>query len=185
LAASPDVENVYGALGDQGTTPSGLNSIVSAISAIPGANSYGGGQTDSTIALGSSTSPVIDVVNGDLTVSGNVQGYGILVVTGALTFKGNFTWNGLVLVIGDGAVYFSGGGGGTINGSVLVAKTKDPSTGATLTSLGQPVLDWSGGGGNGIYYDHCWSDSMLSMVPMTVPVSTKPLTILSVRTMAY
>ena len=185
VQASPDVENVYGALGDQGTTPSGLNSIVSTVSGIPGANIYGGGQTDSTIALGTSTAPVFDVINGDLTLTGNTQGYGILVVTGVLTFKGNFVWNGIVLVIGAGEVDFSGGGGGTINGSVLVAKTKDPTTGATLSQLGSPVLDWSGGGGNGIFYDHCWADAMLSMVPMTVPASSKPLTVLSVKTLTY
>jgi hypothetical protein len=191
LNASPDVQNVYGALGDQGTTPSGMDTIVSSVSALPGANVYTGNQTDSSINLGSlsgSTPPVmtpaIDVVNGNLTFNGNNQGYGILVVTGVLTFKGNFTWNGIVLVVGQGDIEFSGGGNGTINGSVMVAKTKD-SSGAELSALGQPTLNWSGGGGNGIYYDHCYADGLLSMIPMTVPASAKPLTILSIKTLAY
>jgi hypothetical protein len=191
LNASPDVQNVYGALGDQGTTPSGMDSIVSAVSALPGATVYTGNQTDSSVNLGSSngaTPPVIsnaiDVVYGDVTFNGNTNGYGILVVTGTLTFRGNMSWNGIVLVIGKGNLVFSGGGSGTINGSVLVAKTKD-SSGNELTDLGVPTMDWSGGGGNGIYYDHCYSDGLLNMIPMTVPVSTKPLTILSIKTLPY
>ncbi len=191
LTASPDVQNVYGALGDQGTTPTGLDSIVSAISALPGANVYTGAQTDSTINLGSSNgatppviTPAIDVVYGDLTFNGNTSGYGILVVTGNLVFKGNFTWNGIVLVIGQGSASFSGGGAGTINGSVLIAKTKD-SSGNELSAVGQPSLNWAGGGGNGIYYDHCYADQYLSMIPMTVPASAKPLTILSIKTLSY
>jgi hypothetical protein len=191
LNASPDVQNVYGALGEQGTTPSGFDSIVSAISGMSGAHIYVGNQTDGSINLGSISgatppvlSPAIDVVYGDLTMNGNTNGYGILVVTGTLTFRGNMSWNGIVLAIGQGNIQFSGGGSGTINGSVLVAKTKD-SSGNELSSLGVPTLDWSGGGGNGIYYDHCYADGLLSMIPMTVPAPTKPLTILSIKTLPY
>ena len=191
LNASPDVQNVYGALGEQGTTPSGFDSIVSAISGLSGANIYVGNQTDNTISLGSLSgatppvlTPAIDVVYGDVTMNGNTNGYGILVVTGTLTFRGNMSWNGVVLAIGQGNVQFSGGGSGTINGSVLVAKTKDAS-GNELSALGTPSLDWSGGGGNGIYYDHCYADGLLSMIPMTVPAPAKPLTILSIKTLPY
>lgn len=191
LNASPDVQNVYGALGEQGTTPSGMDSIVSAVSALPGAIVYSGNQTDNTINLGSISgatppvmTPAIDVVYGDLTMNGSTNGYGILVVTGTLTFRGNMSWNGIVLAIGQGNIVFAGGGSGTINGSVLVAKTKDLS-GNELSALGVPTLDWSGGGGNGIYYDHCYADGLLGMIPMTVPVSSKPLTILSIKTLPY
>lgn len=191
LQASPDVQNVYAALGDQGTTPSGMDSIVSEVSAMSGAHVYTGNQTDSTIYLGSLSSatppvltPAIDVVNGNLDFNGNTSGYGILVVTGVLTFRGNFTWNGIVLAIGQGDIEFAGGGNGTINGSVMIAKTKD-SSGNELTNLGTPTLNWAGGGGNGIYYDHCYADGLLSMIPMTVPASAKPLTILSIKTLTY
>jgi hypothetical protein len=191
LNASPDVQNVYGALGEQGTTPAGFESIVSSITGLPGAHIYTGNQSQTTIALGSLSAasppvltPAIDVVYGDVSLGGNISGYGILVVTGTLTFNGNFTWNGIVLAIGKGDIEFAGGGGGTINGSVLVAKTRDDA-GNLLTQLGTPTLDWSGGGGNGIYYDHCYADGLLSLVPTTVPVSTKPLTVLSVKTLSY
>jgi hypothetical protein len=32
------------------------------------------------------------------------------------------------------------------------SQTLNPSTGALLTSVGVPTFNWSGGGGNGIYY---------------------------------
>ena len=52
--------------------------------------------------MGSASNPQITVVNGDLTLSGNNTGYGILVVTGTLTFSGNNGWRGIVLVVGQG-----------------------------------------------------------------------------------
>jgi len=203
LQASPDVENVYGALGDQGTTPSGLDTLVNQIASMPGVNTYWATSSTTTTPnidqgphstdpfWGSATQPAINVVNGDVTFSGSNSGYGILVVTGNLVFKGNTTWNGLVLVIGKGGAYFSGGGGGTINGSVLVAQTRGPNAsqpylpGPLLSTMGEPTLDWSGGGGNGIYYDHCYSDAFLNMIPFSAPVSTRPLTVLSIKTLTY
>ena len=192
LNASPDVQNVYGGLGEQGTTPSGFDSIVSGILAPGGgATLYTGNYTANGINMGSISSssppvvtPAIDVVDGNLTLNGNTDGYGILVVTGNLTFTGNMSWNGIVLAIGQGNITFSGGGSGTINGSVLVAKTKD-AYGNPLSTLGTPTLDWSGGGGNGIYYDHCYADGLLNMIPLTVPASAKPLSILSIKTLTY
>lgn len=201
LQASPDVENVYGALGEQGSTPSGMETLVNKIrSTALQYTATSSTTTDPPIDQaphstdpfwGTATMPAINVVEGDLTFGGTNEGYGILVVTGNLTFKGNTTWNGLVLVIGKGGVYFSGGGGGTINGSVLVAQTRDPNPtypylpGPLRENMGSPTLDWSGGGGNGIYYDHCWADAMLNMIPFDPPVSSKPLTVLSLRTLTY
>lgn len=178
VGGSPDVQNVYGALGL--TTPGDFNSLVTQVANLPGANVIPSG----TLQLGSVNSPAINVNYGNLDLSGNNTGYGILVVTGVLTFKGNFVWNGIVLVIGQGDIEFSGGGGGTINGSVMVAKTND-SSGNQLSTLGTPTLNWTGGGGNGIFYDHCWADGLLNSLPITVPASASPLKILSVKSMSY
>ncbi|HEU5450859.1 MAG TPA: hypothetical protein VFU76_02685 [Terriglobales bacterium] len=174
---APDIQNVYGALGL--TTPSDFNDLVTQV-AQPPANIIPTG----TLSLGTAANPAKNVVYGDLTLSGNTNGYGYLVVTGVLTFTGNFTWNGIVMVIGKGDIEFGGGGGGTINGSVIIAKTVDDS-GNPLTTLGTPILNWSGGGGNGIYYDHCWSDGLLNSLPLTFPDTPDALKILSVRTMPY
>ena len=92
------------------------------------------------------------MVKGDLTLTGNTTGYGVLLVTGTYTASGNVGWNGLVLVIGKGIVLGNGGGSNQYNGAFIVAQTVNPITGATLSSPGAPTFNWSGGGGNGIYY---------------------------------
>jgi hypothetical protein len=109
---------------------------------------------------------------------GPTTGYGNLVVTGTLTISGNYSWNGLVLVIGSGASVLNGGGNGQINGSVFVANT----SGGTLNAAN---TDWSGGGGNGIQYNHCWADDMLSKIPYNPVMSAKGLQVLSLRNLVY
>jgi len=111
--------------------------------------------------LGSASNPQITVVNGDLTFSGNTTGYGILVVTGQLTFSGSNGWRGVILVIGQGTIQQSGGGNNEFDGAVLVAKTLN-SSGQPLATLGSPVVNWNGGGGNGVYYDSCWINNAAS-----------------------
>ena len=136
--------------------------------------------------LGSVSNPVINFVDGDVTLQGDNTGYGILVVTGKLSMGGNFSWNGLVLVIGDGEVAFQGGGNGQINGQMLVSKIWDDHTTKNLLSeIGSPELSWAGGGGNGVFYNHCWADDMLSKFSFLPPPGTKQLKVLSTRTVIY
>jgi hypothetical protein len=104
---------------------------------------------------GSPSQPLITVVNGNLSLSGQVAGYGILLVTGSLTLSGTVGWRGAVLAVGQGTMTVNGGGSNELDGAVLVARTRDTSNNL-LSSLGPPSLNWSGGGGNGIYYDSCW-----------------------------
>lgn len=168
--SSPDVHNAN--LGSM--TASDLNSFVSAVSSVA-TNVYG--SNPGSINLGTAANPAINVVNGNFSM-GSSTGYGILVVTGTLTFSGNYSWNGLILVIGAGASVMNGGGNGQINGSVFVANT----AGGNINS---PSADWSGGGGNGIQYDHCWADDMLARVPYTPIMSPNGLQIVSLRTLVY
>jgi Tfp pilus assembly protein PilX len=95
--------------------------------------------------------PQIIYVNGDLTVTGNTVGGGILVVTGNLTFKGTAEWDGLVMVVGKGN--FTMDGTNTFKGAVVVADTLN-SSGGTLSVLGGAHGSVSGGGNNngGIFY---------------------------------
>jgi len=97
------------------------------------------------------------VINGNVTFTGATTGGGILLVTGNLTFSGNTTFDGIVLVIGSGSLTVSGGGGGQFNGSVLVANTQ---TGVVGNTPGPPTVNWSGGGGNGVYYNSCDVNSL-------------------------
>ncbi len=187
-STTPDVQNVYGSLGDQMGTPAGMEQLAASIASVA-TNTYSctGSScpiVDAQLAPGTPTSPVIDVVNGDLTVSGAYTGYGILLVTGTMTFSGDFGWNGLVFVIGQGDTQMNGGGSNQINGSMIVAKTRD-SSGNLLPSLGSPVVNWNGGGGNGIRYDHCLTDKMMGMIPYVPPPTTQPLVVLSTKTLTY
>src|SRR5262249_9122913 len=149
---TPSVSNVYGALGETMTQPTGYKALLDAAAAAPGANSYS--TSPSNISLGSSSSPVVDYVNGDLSLSGNSNGYGVLVVTGTLTMSGNFSWHGIVFVIGNGVAHFNGGGNGQIVGTMWVADIWDNyTTQNLLSSMGSPSISWNGGGGNGVQYD--------------------------------
>ena len=181
---TPSVENVYSSLGETMGTPSGLKALIDSVAAAPGAHVYG--NNPGSIAMGSAASPAVNYVGGDLSLSGSTDGYGILVVTGKLTMSGNFSWHGSIMVIGDGEADFGGGGNGLITGSVTIMKIWDSYTNQNLLgSLGSPTVNWNGGGGNGIQYDHCWSDDLISSIPYTLPPSTKPLKVLSTRTLTY
>ena len=160
LGSSPDVENVSaslpGAINSNYdlTTVGGVNSLVSAVKnavtqpVITGPASYSGNAAQLN---SSSTSPQIVYVNGDLTLSGNANDYGILVVTGTLTVKGTVQWNGLVIVAGTGNLQMDGTN--TFEGAVIMAKTKD-SSGNALTTLGSPTFGVNGGGNSagGVFY---------------------------------
>ena len=184
---SPDVQNVYGSLGDSLTTTTGLKDFLDQAMADANGNVYDSNYDMSHLGpLGTVNNPVIDYVKGDLTLQGNQTGYGTLIVTGTLNLGGDFSWNGLVLVIGDGKVNFMGGGNGQINGQVFVAKIWDNYTAQNLlTEPGSPELSWQGGGGNGIFYNHCWTEYMMSKLSYIPGPSTRQLQVLSTRTVTY
>lgn len=182
---TPSVQNGYGSLGETMTSPTGLQSMIGAIYNAPGAVHYTTA-TSGSFNPATTTKSSITYVDGNLTLSGNPVGYGILVVTGTLNMSGNFTWYGLVLVVGDGIADMSGGGNAQVTGSLLVSKIWDSYTTKNLLSkLGSPTFDWNGGGGNGIQYDSCYATDLMNAVPWTPPPSTKPLKILSTRILPY
>jgi hypothetical protein len=128
------------------------------------------------------TNPPYTFVQGNATLNGTTHGSGILVVTGTLTIGGNYSWDGLILVIGQGQVIYNGGGNGQVNGSLYTAKIFDTS-GTQLDTLGTPTMDYSGGGGNGVQYDHCKADKLLGNLAQQVPPpDPNPLTLISQRT---
>ena len=171
--SSPDVENAYGSLGQPSAQD--LNAFTQSVTAM--ATNIYNSDPGNTLAVGTASRPVIDVVNGNLTL-GPQTGYGILLVTGNLVISGDYGWNGLILVVGSGSVTMNGGGNGQINGAVWIANT-------TGGALGSPVAAWSGGGGNGIRYNHCWADDLLAKIPYTPPISPKALQVVSLRNLVY
>ena len=98
--------------------------------------------------------------------------------------NGNFSWNGIIYVVGDGNYQAAGGGNGQINGSLWVANIWDSSHNL-LPQLGSPTFHWNGGGGNGVYYDHCLVTDLMTAVPPPNFHSTNPLKVLSFRILPY
>jgi hypothetical protein len=148
--SSPDVENISSSLSSSLNSVSALNSLLSTIMSNVTQPVLTGTVT-SLSSPGTSASPQIIYVNGDLSLNGNVTGYGILVVTGTFSPGGNVGWKGIVLVVGKGNLVGNGGGNNEYDGAVLVAKTVD-ALGNPLATLGAANFDFSGGGGNGIFY---------------------------------
>jgi hypothetical protein len=107
---------------------------------------------------GTDAAPQITYVNGDFNFGSNT-GAGVLIVTGSLNIVGNSSFDGLILVIGQGVMSESGGGGGQFNGSIFLAQTNSPvSPYSQLATLGAPLISWNGGGTNGIQYNSCWAN---------------------------
>jgi hypothetical protein len=180
---APSVQNGFEALGETMGTPTGLKALIDAFRVAASLQGHLYGNDPSSIALGTASNPIIDYVEGDLTMNGSPVGYGILVVTGTLRMGGDFHWFGPIFVVGDGIAEFNGGGNAEIRGMVWVAKIWDNYTNKNLLdTVGSPSFTWDGGGGNGIYYDHCWAENLVRAVPFSPPPSTKPLKILSTRT---
>jgi len=98
----------------------------------------------------------ITFCDGDCTFTG--LGGGILVVTGKLTLHGNFNFKGLIVVTGQAGVERSGGGGGTIQGNMVISPYvgSQISDGVNPTLTSQflaPQYDLSGGGNSTVAYD--------------------------------
>jgi hypothetical protein len=146
--------NVLGP-GSNWSTPAQLNQLAQAMANQANIVCPGNAACSGT-NFGTDAAPKITYINGDATLSG---GAGVVVVTGTLTFNGNTNFDGLILVIGNGIMNVQGGGGGQVNGEVLIANTNSRTAPfGQLATLGPPILNWSGGGSNFIQYNSCWAD---------------------------
>ncbi|HTH36634.1 MAG TPA: hypothetical protein VL572_01645, partial [Pyrinomonadaceae bacterium] len=151
------------------TSPRNLDNTLAQLKATAVANGkyYAPGVTPPTPGGGRYGDPLtatgITYVDGDLEFS--QEGGGILVVTGDLTFKGGFEFNGLVVVTGPGGIKRTGGGGGSLQGNMIVAPYTRTGLGNGLTCSDSilvvnklncflaPRYDISGGGGSEIVYN--------------------------------
>jgi hypothetical protein len=168
---TPAITNVNSALGPLATVD-GLTNLVNSVTAAAGAaNVFPNANSATPTNLGTDAAPVVNVVQGDFTLSGS--GSGILLVTGTLTMNGSPSFDGVILVIGDGNVQKNGGGNGTVNGSLLVANlySNTPPTYTNLIPLGSnhppgiPTISWNGGGNATIQYDSCWISAVTQSFP--------------------
>ncbi len=102
---------------------------------------------------GTATNPVLTFVDGDCTLDG---GAGFLVVTGNLTMSGNPSFDGVVIVMGGGTVTRNGGGNGSYNGAMVVAKfarTWPSSENGTAHPFLSPTFNTNGGGNSDFQYN--------------------------------
>jgi hypothetical protein len=125
---------------------------------IPGPVSWNGNET-----FGSPSDPAVVVVEGDLTIAGNMTGYGILIVKGALDIRqnGNPVWEGLFIVESSKTTHKMLGNPQIYGAMALIATTTAGETGgeADAGMLGGhfdvTVLD---GSGNVRYQAHQYDD---------------------------
>lgn len=146
---SPDVQDVSGGLPANLQSVEALEELIQEVK--ENATQVVQGPATSLSTYGTASVPTITYVEGDLDLQGDITGYGILVVTGKYSAGGTVGWKGIVLVVGEGIMAVEGGGKNQYDGAVLLANTRNPD-GTLRTSLGPTLLDWSGGGGNGIYF---------------------------------
>jgi hypothetical protein len=154
-------------------TPSGLDRLVQSITqnADLVLNPPSGTAADQTsLTSMSAANPMVVVVNGDFHLSHasgtGFTGYGLLLVTGTLRYDPDVSWYGIILVIGKGV--FDGsqpGTGGQINGTVLIANTRDNSNNL-LSSLGPVSFNQTAG--NGIQYNSQLVTSTEALMPYQV-----------------
>ncbi len=112
--------------------------------------------------LGTEAHPRAIVAEGDLRLTGNATGYGLLVVKGELDVKGTFAYNGMILVIGKGSLIY--GGSASILGGVVIANITPEKT------LGTATISVHGGGNDsaGIYNASDKIALGLNLLPMRI-----------------
>ena len=156
---TPNVVDITSLLPSSEQTVTGLDGLVTTITnAATDVVTPPSGTANTLPNFGSATNPVVEVVQGNLTITpgSTTTGYGILLVTGTLRLGGGFGWRGIVLVIGQGHVNGDAQRSNEFDGAFFVATTRDASN-HLLSNLGAPFVDWADAtGGNGIYYDSCW-----------------------------
>jgi hypothetical protein len=176
-SSTPSVVDISNNLFNTEQTKEGLEALVSSLASVATEVVNGPNPATTLPDYGTPANPVIAVVRGtptcpdcpaDFTLGGSNVGYGILLVTGTLTVRDTAGWRGLVLVIGKGVVNGDlAASGSEIDGAMLVAATRDATTGALLPDLSAPLVDWSGGRG-GFYYDSCWMANVAAAFPFQV-----------------
>lgn len=125
-----------------GSTPAmDLNRLVEQAAAAAGTLIAPG--THSNLALGTPTvgGTVIGYCDGDLHLSGNASGAGVLVVDGDLRISGGFQWVGIILVRGR-VTMVGGGGGKRLIGALAAGEEAEATTDTTTVGITGTVDMW-------------------------------------------
>jgi len=116
--------------------------------------------TYSSPTMGTSSAMEVTYVNGDIHLTGQGTGAGVLLVDGEVQITGQFEFQGLVIVKGD--VKLSGGGAGThIFGTLMV--------GESITAI-DPDLDLTVSGNADVFYSSVALQNVASFLSETYSV---------------
>lgn len=99
-----------------------------------------GGNYAANDVWGTSSSPRITHITGDATISGTIEGYGVLVVDGSLDIAGNFAYHGLVIARGDIGVQINGNAG--VYGSMIIGASQQQDAGYELDIRGNAHVSY-------------------------------------------
>jgi hypothetical protein len=124
--------------------------------------------------LPATTGSSVSFIDTTVTLGPGHIGSGLLVVTGRLRLNGGSSFDGLIMVIGQGEIERSGGGGGDYSGSTIVADIAGPnnvygdgddcSGGPNNDGFGIASYTVSGGGNSQVEY--C-TDALTDVNPVT------------------
>jgi hypothetical protein len=132
----PQSDNVEGAGADPSVASSPINLDLQAMAAAwceqPDITLTGDQNNPNTSGWGSVTSTtsnlkIVHIAGGDLHISGNASGAGVLVIDGDFLLSGSFNWNGVVLVLGD-LIVTGGGIAKQVVGGIMVQGTTSGSS---------------------------------------------------------
>jgi hypothetical protein len=168
---APDVEDISGLFDPNLQQPSQLDALAQNIMQYKDATVPAGSsstQTSFLTSLGmSATNPLVVVANGDLDITNwSHDGYGLLLVTGKFTYDPDTNWYGIVLVIGKGAVDGDHQQYKTINGAMVVAKTRD--------TYGTLLPDSGGLGGASVVFDDSMQGAGVAYSTCSIQKATPP-----------
>lgn len=124
-----------------------------------------GGSINGNNTYGSPASPVVVVVNGNATVSGQMSGYGVLLIDGDLSLgSGQFTWEGIVLAKNDGLNANLSGNANIYGAMILIG---DDAGGGCQ---GGRALCFGMSGQSGVYYSTEAISRLASKVPSVISI---------------
>jgi hypothetical protein len=137
-----------------------------------GTRIYNTANGESPTGFGTPSNPKVTFIDGSISINPSLMsgdggtGSGLLVVTGDLTLNGNINFNGIIMLLGNGRLIRHGGGGGTINGGIVIAKF------GTSGDFLQPVTETSGGGNSTIQRNSAWQRTALGLLepPRTLQI---------------
>lgn len=119
-----------------------------------------GGTLNGNNTYGSAASPTVVHVTGDINVSGQVSGYGVLVIDGDLTLgSGQFTWEGVIIAKADGLNVNLSGNASIYGAMVLIGD--DAGSGCS----GGNALCYGMSGQSGVYFSSHAINRVVSKVP--------------------